>query len=137
MEISVIKKVRKVVEEAVKETINVTYPTENKYYKMQDDGFMFPRGTVIFAIVIKHSRSFLLFEIEKGKQFYTDFVPTKDCHDEDFITSKNSIRRTALSLMLGKNKDFIEISEKEFLKSREGLLDVHILDSIGLLKNKA
>lgn len=123
MEIQVIKKARKTVEEEVRETINLEYPTEHKFYKRNDDGAWFARGIVLFGIVIKHSTSFLLFEVERGKQFYTDFVPTKDCRQDYWLSDTNDIRRTALEIMLGKNSEFKEISKEDFIKERESLLN--------------
>lgn len=123
MEIKLITQVKEVVvkEEAV--TINLEYPVENKYYRMMDDGNFFPRGDVLFAIIVKHASAFNLFEIERGRQFYTDFVPTKDCRQEYWLKDSNSIRRTALEIMLGKDNDFDEITFEEFKTEREKLLN--------------
>ena len=125
MEITVLKKVRKTVTEEVREKIDVEYPTENRFYRMEDDGNFFPRGTVLFAILIKHSTSFMLYEIERGQQLSTDFVPTKDCRQDSWIAGDGDtgIRRTALSLLIGDNTDFREITKEEFMRTRNELLN--------------
>lgn len=70
------------------------------------------------------------FEIERGKQFYTDFVPTKDCRQEYWLTDENSIRRTALRLMQGYLGDFEKIDKEKFLELRKNLLDEGLMNTI-------
>jgi len=92
---------------------------------MDDNGNFFPRGTVLFAILIKYSTTFMIYQIERGQQLSTDFVPTKDCRQDSWITSDGdtSIRRTALSLLIGDNTDFREITKEEFIDTRNELLN--------------
>jgi len=123
MKIQVLEKARKTIEEQVVKEIELDYPKESKFYKMNDDGRFFARGIVLFGIVIKYSTTFLLFEIERGKQFYTDFVPTKDCRQDYWLNDTNDIRRTALKIMQGKYEAFEEITKDEFLELRKSLLD--------------
>lgn len=128
MEIQVLKTAKKVIEEAVLETVNLEYPTTHKYYRMVDDGRFFARGVILFAIVVKSPSTFLLFEVERGKQFYTDFMPSKDCKQDDFIKSESDIRRKALKIMLGEMTVFREISESDFLAERIDLLNAPLQD---------
>lgn len=130
IKIGVLKKKAVTVEESVVDVIELNYPKDHKYYKMHDDGVFFARGIVLLAIIKKSPSSFLLFEVERGKQFYTDFVPTKDCRQEDFIDSKNSIRRIALDVMIGGYTPFDEITEAEFLSERIDLLNAPLQDII-------
>lgn len=125
MEITVLKKVRKTVTEEVREKIDIEYPKENRFYRMEDAGNFFPSGTILFAILIKHSTTFMLYEIQRGQQLSTDFVPTKDCRQDSWITSDGdtNIRRTALSIMIGDNIDFKEITKDEFMSTRNELLN--------------
>jgi hypothetical protein len=126
MEIEVITHTEKVI--VTKETVSIELPTESKFYKMQDDGAWFARGTVLFAIIVKHKTTFMLYEIEEGKQFYTDFVPTKDCRQDYWLTDSNSIRRTAFDIMYGKNTEYTEMTKEEFLSKRSELLDSRMLE---------
>jgi hypothetical protein len=130
MEIQLIKRKAKVIEEVVKETINLEYPTEHKFYKTVDNGAFFARGLILFAILIKHRNSFLLFEITKGKQYYTDFVPSKDCRQDYWLTDTNDIRRNALDIMMNKSTVYEEISKEEFFKERDNLLNEHFTDAV-------
>lgn len=123
MKIQVLQKVRKTVEEQVLNEVELEFPTEHRFYKRNDDGNFFPRGLVLFGIKVKYSKTFLLFEIERGRQFYTDFVPTKDCRQDYWLEDDNTIRRTALKIMLGQYSAFEEITEQEFLELRQQLLD--------------
>jgi hypothetical protein len=123
MKIEVLERTRKTVEEQVLKEINLEYPTESKFYKLNDDGRFYARGIVLFGITIKYSTTFLLFEIERGKQFYADFVPTKDCRQDYWLNDTNDIRRTALKIMQGKYEAFQEITKEEFFKLRQSLLD--------------
>jgi hypothetical protein len=123
MKIQILEKVRKTIEEQIIKEIELDYPKESKFYKMSDNGRFFARGTVLFGIVIKYSTSFLLFEIERGKQFCTDFIPTKDCHQDYWLNDTNDIRRTALKIMQGKHEALEEITRDEFLELRKSLLD--------------
>ena len=123
MKIQVLEKARKTIEEQIVKEIELEYPTEHKFYKRNDDGRFFARGLVLFGITIKYSTTFLLFEIERGKQFYTDFVPTKDCRQDYWLTDENDIRRTAFKIMQGKFEAFEEITKDEFLELRKSLLD--------------
>lgn len=127
MKIQVLQKERKTVVEEVMKEVELEFPTEHKFYKRNDDGNFFARGLVLFGIKIKYSKTFLLFEIERGKQFYTDFVPTKDCRQDYWLTDENNIRRTALQIMLGQYSAFEEITEQEFLELRQQLLDEPLL----------
>ena len=122
-EIQVLTRAKKTIVEEVKETINLEYPTQDKFYKRNDDGAFFARGVILFGILVKYSTTFLLFEVERGKQFYTDFVPTKDCRQDYWLSDTNDIRRTALEIMLGKDRDFVEITKEEFIAERELLLN--------------
>lgn len=123
MIIKVLKKARKVIEEEITHEIDLEFPTEHKFYKMNDDGRMFARGIVLFAITIKYSHTFLVFEIERGKQYFADFVPKSDCSSEYWLTDSNDIRRTALKLLKGEHTPFEEIKKEEFLELRRTLLD--------------
>jgi len=123
MIIKVLKKARKVVEEEITHEIELEFPTENKFYKMNDDGRVYARGIVLFAITIKYSHTFLLFEIERGKQYFADFVPTSDCSREYWLTDTSDIRRTALKLLKGEHAPFEEIKKEEFFELRKTLLD--------------
>ncbi len=110
------------------ETVSVELPTESKFYMMNDDGNFFPRGIVLFAILIKHKSNFMLYEVENGKQFSTDFVPTSDCKSEYWMKDSNSIRRTAFDIMRGKNYEFKEITKEDFLSKRTLLLDERLME---------
>lgn len=124
MKIQILEKARKIVEEQILKEIEFEFPSEHKFYKMVDDGNFFPRGLILFGIIIKYSSTVLLIEVERGKQFYTDFVPTKDCKQEYWLSDTNDIRRTALSIMTGQHSSFNEITKDEFLELRKSLLDI-------------
>lgn len=130
MKINLIEKQNVIVEEKVTKEIELELPTKSLFFKMNDDGNFFPRGIILFAITVKYSNTFLLFEIERGKQFYTDFVPSKDCKQDYWLSDSNSIRRTALKLMMGKLGAFSAIEKDEFLRLRTDLLDESLLKTI-------
>lgn len=134
-EIQLYKSSEKVIQKSITETIKLEFPTEHKFYKMIDESNWFARGVVLFAITVKYTNTFILFEIERGKQFYTDFMPTKDCKQEYWLSDSNGIRRTALSIMLGKNVDFKEISIDQFIEERDLLLN-EILNDVMSNKTK-
>jgi len=126
---------KKVIEVAVNyktvttEKKNVNLPTTKKFYERNDDGVFFPRGLILFAIIPKHENStdtYLLVEVERGKQDYNDFVPTKDCRQDYWLSDKGSkIRHTALEIFTNDFHLFKEITEKEFEEKRIKLLDVY------------
>lgn len=130
MKISVLEKQQVTMEKKVTKEVELELPKKSLFFKRNDDGNFFPRGLILFAITVKYSHTFLLFEVERGKQFYTDFVPTKDCRQEYWLTDTNSIRRTALKLIMGELEDFEEIEKEEFLTLRTELLDTNLLTTI-------
>jgi len=110
-------------EKIITKEIELIYPTQNKFYKMNDDSNFFGRGEVLFAIIVKYTSTFILIEVERGKQDYTDFVPTNDCKSEYWLKDSNRLRRFALDIMLEKSEDYVEISKEEFLEKRQDLLN--------------
>lgn len=117
--ISVMKIISKIVE--------VELPTEPKYYAWTDVGTFFPRGLILFAIIPQFkgkSGSYLVVQVERGKQDYTDFVPTTDCKQKEWMEN-SSVRKTAFEIITGNNYDFQLIEEAEFESKRIELLNAY------------
>ena len=105
--------------------IEVDFPQTKKYYSKNDDGNFFPRGLVLFAIIPLYCETetvaYTLVEVERNKQDYNDFWPTKDCRQNYWLT--DSIRNTALDIITGKAYEFKEVTEEYFFEKRELLLN--------------
>ena len=104
-------------------------PEVSKYYLMNDDGRFFPRGVVLFAIIPNYdnnpSYSYTLIEVERNKQNYDDFVPTKDCRQKEWL-KESGLRKTAFNIITKQSCEFKEISEKEFKVKRIELLNNYL-----------
>jgi hypothetical protein len=70
---------RKVITVDTKET-TVNLPEVNTFYSKNDEGRLFNRGLVLFAMIPRYktnpTNSYTLVEIERNKQDYNDWVQT-------------------------------------------------------------
>ena len=109
----------------------INFPTVPKFYKRLDDGRMFPRGLVLFAIVPRGEKSLNLFEVEGGKQDFTDFIPQDDCKREYWLKT-HGLRKTAFELMTMTFTEYSEwqpISMEEFRTERDKMLKIACLEA--------
>lgn len=104
----------------------VNLPEVAKYYVKNDDGNFFPRGIILFAIIPNYqdnpTYSYTLIEVERNKQDYNDFVPTKDCKQQYWLSG--GIRKTAFDIITRDEYSFKEITQEEFENKRIELLNL-------------
>lgn len=113
--------------EIILSKIKLELPEFPKYYSKNDDGRIFPRGLVLFAIIPKfpkNTNTYLLIEVERNKQSFNDFVPTSDCKDATWL-KETGLRKIAFDLILKKDFEFEEITEDFFEFHRQKLLNVY------------
>ena len=130
---------KKVIEITVnKTTVNtiskeIDFPETPKYYRKEEDGKFFPRGVVLFAIIPKYidkPTCFILVEVTRDNQKCTDFHPTKDCRQENWI-SEGGLRKQALEIITDYDlydNEFTEITEEAFEEERNLLLNCYQKD---------
>ncbi len=104
----------------------IDLPEATKYYSRIDDGRFFPRGLVLFAIILKikdNPGTYHLVEVERNKQNFTDFVPKDDCQSNSWVNNSDSLRKTAFDIFTGTLHGFQEITQEEFETKRLELLN--------------
>lgn len=107
----------------------IDFPEVAKYYAKTEEGRFFPRGLILFAIVPKYPNSintYLLVQVQRGKQDYNDFEPSGDCKQAYWL-KEEGVRKQAFDIITNPNglDGFKEISEEEFETQRAELLDVY------------
>lgn len=133
--------------------LEVNVPQEAKYYRKIDDGFFFPEGEILFAIIPRYKpkegspvTAFTLVRITRNCQQYTDFH-ISDCKDEYFHRDYTPLKKVIADKICGNkrvyeytwlrpeafriwttyDKDgFIEITEEDFNTSRMKLLNKYL-----------
>lgn len=106
------------------ETRGIDFPEVEKYYRKHDGGNFFPRGIVLFAIIPIYpgkTAAYHVVEVERNKQDFNDFWPSKDCRQEYWLSS--SIRKTAFDIITKSDHEFKEITKEEFEAQRIELLN--------------
>ena len=105
----------------------VDLPETAKYFKKNANGRVFARGVVLFAIIPKYEKnpthSYLLYEIERNIQNFTDFNPAADCKSLYWL-NESGLRKTAFEIMSKTDFEFEEITHEEFKRKRAILLSM-------------
>lgn len=115
------------IEYATKRTIEINLPSKAIFFEKKDEGIFFPRGLILFAIIPKFtnkSGSYIILEIEQGKQNYNDFIPSTDCKDSYWLKT-TGLRKQAFELMINNLGDFKEITKEIFEIKRATLLNFY------------
>lgn len=119
--------------EISKKTVEFEFPSEPQYWERVDDSRFFAEGNILLAIIPKYSHTMDLIRVTKGRQQWNDFVPTKDCRQEEWLKG-GSIRHEAFSVITGIDDRFAgqdewkQITKEEFHTKRTELLDFFMED---------
>lgn len=105
--------------------------TEEKYFQRFDEGRFFPRGEILFAIIPRSKTTgwYTIMQVERNKQDYNDFVPSKDCRQEYWLGDGEQLRKTAFDLIQGKEYGWTEMTKELFEERRNDLLNKYKVEA--------